>query len=145
MEQQKHVGVYALAIKDGSVLLIKKARGPYIDKWDLPGGGLEFGEKPLDGLSREITEETGLKVQEAELLDVLSHTTIYKTAAGEEKEMYHLGIIYKVVLDLSKNLKTDADGQDSAGASWLKISELNDNDLSPFADQSIKTYLQKNS
>lgn len=143
MEQHTHVGVYALAISKGFILLIKKARGPYTGKWDLPGGSLEFGEKPADGLSREVLEETGLIVQEKNLMNIFSHTVIYKTLDGKEKEMYHLGIIYKVTLDLSKNLKTGADGQDSSGASWIKLSEVNNNDLSPFAHQSIFTYLQK--
>ena len=143
MKQHKHIGVYALAIRDDSVLLVKKARGPYTGKWDLPGGSLEFGEKPLEGLSREVLEETGLSVQKSDLLNVLSHTVIYELANGEKEEMYHIGIIYKVILNSSENLKITADGEDSNGASWLKINEINETEFSPFASQSIKTYLQK--
>jgi len=143
MKQHKHIGVYALAINEDSVLLIKKARGPYNGKWDLPGGGLEFGEKPLEGLSREVLKETGLSVQKSDLINVLSHTVVYELSNGEKEEMYHLGIIYKVILNLSENLKIDADGEDSNGASWLKISDLNETEFSPFASQSIKTYLQE--
>ena len=145
MNQHKHIGVYALAIKDNSVLLIKKARGPYTNKWDLPGGSLEFGEKPLIGLSREISEETGLTIQESELLSVLSHTVVYKLANGENEEMYHLGIIYEVILNDSESLKTIADGEDSSGASWVKLSEFNTEDFSPFASQSIQAYLHEKS
>ena len=144
MKQHKHIGVYALAIKDDSVLLIKKARGPYIGKWDLPGGSLEFGEKPLDGLSREMLEETGLTAQKSSLLNVLSHTVVYELANGEKEEMYHLGIIYKVILNNPENLKTDADGEDSQGASWIKLTKFNQNDFSPFASKSIQAYLQEN-
>lgn len=143
MKQNKHIGVYALAIKDDSVLLIKKARGPYTGKWDLPGGSLEFGEKPLEGLSREVLEETGLSVQKCDLLNVLSHIVVYELANGEKEEMYHLGIIYKVILDPSGNLKTNSDGEDSHGASWINLSEINASDFSPFASQSIQTYLQE--
>lgn len=143
MKQVKHVGVYALAIKDDEILLIKKARGPYTGKWDLPGGSLEFGESPLDGLTRELMEETGLLVQKKELLDVLSHTVAYKSTSGEKTEMYHLGIIYKVELEDLKNLKTLPDGEDSNGAGWLKLSELGESRLSPFAERCIKIHLQK--
>lgn len=143
MKQHKHIGVYALAIKDDSVLLIKKARGPYTGKWDLPGGSLEFGEKPLDGLSREVLEETGLTVKKSSLLNVLSHTVVYDLANGEKEEMYHLGAVYEVILNSSENLKTDSDGEDSHGASWIKVSEKNQNDFSPFASQSIQAYLQE--
>ena len=141
MNKHKHIGVYALAIKDGSILLIKKARGPYTGKWDLPGGRLEFSEKPLDGLSREVLEETGLEILESRLLNVLSDTVAYEIESGEKEEMYHIGIIYTVSLTSSENLKTDADGEDSNGASWVKLSEINDKDFSPFATQSIKAHL----
>lgn len=30
--------------------------------WELPGGGTEFGEKPEDGLQREIMEECGIAI-----------------------------------------------------------------------------------
>jgi ADP-ribose pyrophosphatase YjhB (NUDIX family) len=143
MKQHKHIGAYALAIKDDRVLLIKKARGPYTGKWDLPGGSLEFGENPLNGLSREILEETGLTIQKSDLINVLSHTVVFDSTDDEKEEMYHLGIIYEVILDLSANLKTDADGADSHGASWIPLSKITTDQLSPFAGQSIQTYLQK--
>ncbi len=41
-------------------LLLKEANG----KWELPGGGLEFGETPVDCIKREMLEETGLIVTE---------------------------------------------------------------------------------
>ena len=62
MKNSTHVGVYALTEKEGSMLFIKKARGPYTGKWDLPGGGFELGESPLEALHREFTEETGLTI-----------------------------------------------------------------------------------
>ena len=143
MKQHKHIGVYALAVKDDSVLLIKKARGPYTGKWDLPGGSLEFGEKPLEGLSREVLEETGLSVQKCNLLNILSHTVVYESANGEKEKMYHLGAIYKVVLINLEHLKTEADGEDSQGAVWVKLSDFNPDNFSPFASQSIQAYLQE--
>ncbi len=36
--------------------------------WGLPGGDLKFGELPLDAIRREVGEETGLRVDRAELL-----------------------------------------------------------------------------
>ncbi len=49
------------SIKDdaGRVLLLQEKDG----SWELPGGGLEHGENPRQALSREIVEETGLKVE----------------------------------------------------------------------------------
>ena len=54
----------------GSVLLARRAIDPERGKWDLPGGFLEAGEHPLDGLRRELREETGLDVVPQEFLGV---------------------------------------------------------------------------
>jgi 8-oxo-dGTP diphosphatase len=45
---------------EGRVLLARRAVEPYLGLWDCPGGFLEEGEHPLDGLRRELAEETGL-------------------------------------------------------------------------------------
>jgi 8-oxo-dGTP diphosphatase len=133
MNQHKHIGVYALVIQNDSVLLIKKARGPYTGKLDLPGGSLEFSETPLEGLVRELKEETGLSIKDQKLLDFLSHTVSYKNN-NEDVEMYHLGVIYQVEVNTNEGkLKSTSDGEDSNGAIWVKISEINYENLSPFA------------
>jgi ADP-ribose pyrophosphatase YjhB (NUDIX family) len=133
MNQHKHIGVYAFIVMNDSVLLIKKARGPYTGKLDLPGGSLEFNETPLNGLARELREEAGLSIKEQKLLDFLSHTVSYKNN-NEDVEMYHLGIIYQVEVNTNEDeLKSTGDGEDSNGAIWVKMSEINYENLSPFA------------
>lgn len=55
------VGVYAVAVHRRSVLLtLLHASDPDGGLWTLPGGGLDFGEQPENGLHREVFEETGL-------------------------------------------------------------------------------------
>ena len=54
----------ALLLDDaGRLLLARRAVAPYQGRWDLPGGFLEEGEHPLEGLRRELREETGLEVE----------------------------------------------------------------------------------
>jgi ADP-ribose pyrophosphatase YjhB (NUDIX family) len=48
--------------------------------WGLPGGDLKPGEDPLDGVRREIREETGLRVQDVRLLLVESSKEIHQVA-----------------------------------------------------------------
>ena len=51
-------------IEDGDrVLLGRRAHEPSQGLWDLPGGFLEEGEHPLDGLRREVLEETGCEIR----------------------------------------------------------------------------------
>jgi ADP-ribose pyrophosphatase YjhB (NUDIX family) len=61
----------ALIVDDaGRVLLARRAIEPDKDKWDLPGGFLEEGEHPLDGLRRELHEETGLDIEPRRFLGI---------------------------------------------------------------------------
>jgi ADP-ribose pyrophosphatase YjhB (NUDIX family) len=53
--------VSALVVdREGRLLLARRAVEPYLGLWDCPGGFLEEGEHPLDGLRRELAEEAGL-------------------------------------------------------------------------------------
>ena len=60
--------VQGLLERDGRVLLAKRGIEPRLGYWDIPGGFLEEGEKALDGLRRELREETGLEVEPVEWL-----------------------------------------------------------------------------
>ena len=55
---------------EGRLLLARRALEPFKGRWDLPGGFLEEGEHPLDGLRRELREETGLEVEPVDFLGV---------------------------------------------------------------------------
>ena len=50
---------FALVFKDGKILLLKES--PKLSgTWELPGGGLDFGENIYEGLKREIEEDLGV-------------------------------------------------------------------------------------
>jgi ADP-ribose pyrophosphatase YjhB (NUDIX family) len=51
--------VNAVIVRAGRLLLGRRARAPYARMWDLPGGFLEAGETPEQGLRRELREELG--------------------------------------------------------------------------------------
>lgn len=62
----------AVIIDESNRVLFLK-RSNYVDKfsgeWDLPGGHLKENESLLEGLSREVKEETNLPVQNAEFIE----------------------------------------------------------------------------
>ena len=57
----KRTSAYGVIRSKKGILLVRD-RTSYDKKWDLPGGGIEPKERLLDGLKREIKEETGLDV-----------------------------------------------------------------------------------
>lgn len=65
------VGVGAVIVRDGRVLLIRRGRDPMKGHWTLPGGVLEVGESLAEGVVREVREETGLEVELLELVELL--------------------------------------------------------------------------
>lgn len=126
-----HVGVYGIIINDNRIALIRKARGGYKGKLDLPGGGIEHMERPDEALKREIMEEAGIGIDNYSLLDVTSVNIKWEMEPGLCEDLHHIGILYKVeTSDL--DLKTETDGIDSDGADWYQINDLTKEELSPF-------------
>lgn len=131
---KSHFGIYAVILKNNSILLVSKSRGPYKGKLDLPGGRPEFGEIPIQTLKREVLEETGLVVNKVQLFD--NYGTIAEQIFHQEcikENIHHLGMIYLVNDFDESGLIREMDAEDSLGAQWYKLDSLNKDDLSPFA------------
>jgi ADP-ribose pyrophosphatase len=64
------VGVGAVAVKDGKILVVRRAFEPGAGKWSVPGGLVELGEKLSDACAREMLEETGIEIEILELINV---------------------------------------------------------------------------
>ena len=129
MKDMKHLGAYGLIVQDGKMALIRKSRGAYTGKLDVPGGTIEHGERPEVTLVREIKEELDADVKNFKLFD--AESVVVNWLHHEETEnMHHIGIFYKVGLK-KYDLKEDADGQDSLGAKWYEISSLKKDMVSP--------------
>ena len=84
------VSAKALILNDQKqFMLFKEQKGV----WDLPGGGIEFGEDPIEALKREIKEESGLTVKK-----VNPSPSYFITFKGETPKAYFANIIYFVEL-----------------------------------------------
>jgi 8-oxo-dGTP diphosphatase len=83
---------YVLVTRDTSLLLARLCPPePWTDWWTLPGGGLDFGESPVDAAIREAMEETGLAVEIGDLIEVQSEVFDFP-----ERDMHAIRFIYGV-------------------------------------------------
>ncbi len=69
------VGVGAVIVQDGAVLLVKRRYPPLAGCWSLPGGTVEVGETLEGALAREMLEETGLEVTVGPVIEVFDRIT----------------------------------------------------------------------
>ena len=60
--QRPYLAVSAAIIRDGKVLVVRRARKPALGIYTLPGGGVETGETLMQAVTREVREETSLIV-----------------------------------------------------------------------------------
>ena len=133
-KQVSRLGVYAVALYETQVLLIEKKRGPYKGLWDLPGGGVEFGESPEMTLRREFLEEVGMKFDTMEILSNLSHRGLYKE---QNYDFHHIGLIYYVegCIPIKEALPEET-------FCWQSMKNLDLATLTPLARDALNSTLQ---
>ena len=100
------IGAYGLVVREGCILLCRLSDrvGHFAGQWTLPGGGLDFGEDPADGMVREVFEETGLSVRQMGVAGVDS-------VSGElpDRAYHSVRIIYHTEV-LGGDLVNELDG-----------------------------------
>lgn len=99
------IGVGAVVIEKGKILLVKRAFDPGAGKWSVPGGLVELGEKLSEACAREAEEETGLRVQVLELINVFD--MIENEDSG--KIRYHYVLVEFLVKPVSGELRPNAE------------------------------------
>lgn len=62
------VGVGAVIVEDGALLMVERANPPRAGLWAVPGGKVRWGERLRDAVVREVAEETGLIVEAGDLI-----------------------------------------------------------------------------
>jgi 8-oxo-dGTP diphosphatase len=61
--QRPYLAVSAAIVRDGKVLLVRRARNPALNLYTLPGGAVEIGETLTEAITREVREETALAIE----------------------------------------------------------------------------------
>jgi ADP-ribose pyrophosphatase YjhB (NUDIX family) len=111
------VGIGAVLLRQGEVLIVRRANPPLQGEWSIPGGALDLGEKLRDGVAREVLEETGLDVEVGPVLDVFD--SIFPDGEGRTK--YHY-----VLIDYLCHLRsgTAVAATDASEVRWARPEEL---------------------
>ncbi|MFL6130431.1 MAG: DUF2087 domain-containing protein [Mycobacteriales bacterium] len=137
--RRQRVAAYGLVHdRDGRVLLTHLCRSKYRGRWTLPGGGLDFGERPRDAVVREIREETGLDVRAEELLDADAELVRYAGDGGEQVETHPIRLLYRVRVVGGTLGVLEVDGS-TDDAAWWRPGELPADRLTPVALRVLRT------
>ena len=111
------VGVGAITVKDGKVLLVKRAIEPSKGLWAIPGGTLKLGETLEECARREILEETGIRIKVGACVYVFD----FLERDNKRKIKFHF-VVVDFVADYISGKPQGAD--DALDARWLSGEEL---------------------
>ena len=132
------VGVGAVVVEAGRVLLVRRGREPLKGHWSLPGGVLEVGELLHAGVVHEVREETGLTVEPVELIELLDR--IHREG---ERVRYHYVIADYLCSVTGGDLKAASDAE---AVRWVERAEWNSHSalkLDPIAVRVIEAGWQR--
>lgn len=106
------LGVSAIVLHDGDLLLVRRGRGPAAGWWALPGGHVEVGEVLAEAVVRELREETALEGACGRLVNY----------AESFLDGQHFVILSFEVTVLDRTQPVA--GDDAAEARWVPLSEV---------------------
>jgi 8-oxo-dGTP diphosphatase len=129
------VGVGAVVVHGGQVLIVKRKYDPLAGQWSLPGGGVETGETLEDSVAREMLEETGLEVEVGPVIEVFDRIT--HDERGEV--LYHFVLVDYLCWPLGGELQASSDVAD---ARFVDPSELPQYNLTVKANEVIARALE---
>ncbi|WP_371414459.1 NUDIX hydrolase [Jeotgalibacillus sp. R-1-5s-1] len=132
----KPFGVYGVNVENGKILVIRKNRGPYQNRFDLPGGSLEEGEALTKALHREIAEETGLSVLSANQIGTSDF--LLPSHWQEFDWIHHIAVFYEISTGGDLVAPEIFEGQDSEGVVWMALEDLTIENASPLVCKACK-------
>jgi mutator protein MutT len=103
------VGVGAVVVEAGKVLLVKRRYEPLAGRWSLPGGTLELGETLEAGVAREMLEETGLQVRVGPVIEVFDRIMF----DAERRVQYHFVLVDYLCWPVAGDLQAGSDVEDA--------------------------------
>jgi MutT/NUDIX family protein len=125
-----YIGIYGICIRDNKLLCIKKERGPYKNRFDLPGGNQKENEGLTETLVREFREETGYAIEN------YGNCRVYDVFVEEtNRTVHHIMVFYDVNVNFEQqdvvSEKLEDELNDSSGIYWINLEKLDITNSSP--------------
>ena len=111
------VGVGAVIVHQGRVLLVQRGHEPLKGRWSIPGGLIEIGEMLHEAVVREVREETGLEIEPVELVELIDR--IHREG---DRVRYHYVIADYLCRVVGGTLKA---ADDADAVRWVERAEWN--------------------
>ena len=124
-------GVSVCVVRDGRIVLVKRAKAAARGLWSLPGGHVRFGEELKAAALRELVEETGIEADIVRLLDCID--IINKESDGRVSAHYVLSV-YGAVWRAGEPVAAS----DVSQAQWVAVEELDRFAMTPGTAELIR-------
>ena len=117
--------------RDSKVLMVRRRKDPFKDRLALPGGFVNEGETVEEAMKREAIEETSLEVEPIDILGVYSDPK--RDPRRHILSVVFIGIIVR---------GSEKAGDDAASIEWVKISDIQQQQIAFDHAQILHDYLQ---
>jgi nucleoside triphosphatase len=127
------VGSAIIEDGEGKILLVKSPK--WHNKWIMPGGHIEPGEKIVDAQLREAEEEVGLKLKYVDVIafgELIGSKDFYRPAH----------FVYFNILCQTDNKNVKLDNEELTEYVWVEPEKALEMDLAGSYDETIKNYLK---
>jgi len=120
---RQRISVRAIIQQDGKTLLLRRANGrpSILNKFELPGGKLAYGEQPEDSLRRYLYDDAGLHIKSAQLFDAVTYID------RDDRAIQYAVIVYMVTLIPGRQNVTLSGNYDKY--QWRALSKSHHNDI----------------
>ena len=139
IEKKTFVAMKAVILNENNEMLLiregtKDPTRSNVGMWDGPGGRLEFGEDPIEGLKREIKEEIGLEIEVEKPLD------ISYWMPKKQNEQWYIVALFMLCKAKYKEIKLDNFENDSY--KWVNIKDLANANIIPTTLKALKSLIK---